>query len=227
MKKLAATDFDGTFMRNGVISGTDRTAVEKWRAAGNYFGFVTGRGTDFFDKTKELGICYDFLILFNGAMLALPDKTVIKEYLIPANTFSRLHGLISSLPDAIGPSAPDGREFYHQYYVRFDTVDRAVEVADEINRLFADDLNAVVNGGFVNVGEKGSSKAKGVFDALEYFSLPDGSAAVFGDDLNDIDMIIKHNGWAVANARPEVLRAAPHVCESVGEFLIRELNTAG
>jgi|GEM_PF-6008828 len=225
MKKLIATDYDGTFRRGGIINPKDREAVKLWREKGNYFGFVTGRGMDFFETAKNDGIEVDFMLIYNGAMLARPDATVIKEYLIPRSTFEKLYSFFAALPDARLNSKPNEKEFYHQHYSSFDSPERALDVADEVNRLFGNEINAVVNGVHVNIGKKGSGKARGVTDALEYFSLPSDAAAVFGDDFNDIDMLIKHSGWAVSTARPEVLKLAPHICESVGEYILMNIKS--
>lgn len=216
MKQLIATDFDGTFIRGHVIAPEDRAAIEAWRASGRLFGFVTGRGVDFFDTAKEYGISADFFLLYNGAMLALPDRRVVKEYLIPRDTFTKIEAFFRTVPDVCSFDKAGEAPFYHQYYARMDCAERAVTVAEEVNRRFGTEVTAFVNGEHVNIGKKGSSKAQGVFDALAYFGLPTSAAAVFGDDYNDMEMLAVHKGWAVATARPQVLASAPHVCESVG-----------
>ena len=216
MKQLIATDFDGTFIRGHEIAPEDRTAIEAWRASGKLFGFVTGRGVDFFDTAKEYGVAADVFSLYNGALLALPDRTVVKEYLIARETFTKIEAFFRTVPDACAFDEVRDAPFYHQYYARMENAERAVKVAEEVNRRFGTEVTAFVNGAHVNIGKKGSSKAQGVFDALAYFGLPPTAAAVFGDDYNDMEMLAVHKGWAVATARPQVLASAPHVCESVG-----------
>ncbi len=216
MKKLIATDFDGTFYRHGRISDKDRAAIEKWRGNGGYFGFVTGRGTDFFETIRELGVETDYLLLYNGALLAAPDGTVLREYLIDRDTFAGLELFFAGMPDARSFDRAGEDAFYRQYYALFADPKQALAAAREVNGRFGDRVTAFVNGPHVNIGKKGSGKAQGVYDALEYFGLPSDAAAVFGDDYNDMDMIAAHKGWAVANARPVVIKAASHVCFSVG-----------
>lgn len=44
--RILGSDYDGTFAEGGI--GEDKLlAVEKWRAAGNKFGIISGRGGDF------------------------------------------------------------------------------------------------------------------------------------------------------------------------------------
>ena len=69
-KRLIATDYDGTLNRNGVIDDETRTAIDRWRADGRYFGVVTGRGVDFYDTAKEVRLPFDYLIVCNGCLLA-------------------------------------------------------------------------------------------------------------------------------------------------------------
>ena len=217
MKRLIATDFDGTFIRSGRIDPGYHTSIRAFRQAGGLFGFVTGRGTDFFDTIADRGVTADFLLLYNGSLLALPDGTVVKEYLIPRETFGQLEAFFAAIPDTCSYDKTGDEPFYRHYYARYDTPERALAVAAEVNRLFGDRVTAFVNGEHVNIGKKGSGKARGVLDALEYFGWAPEEAAVFGDDFNDLDMITALDGWAMATARPEVLTKAPHVCESIGE----------
>ncbi|NLO83641.1 MAG: HAD hydrolase family protein [Clostridiales bacterium] len=70
----------------------------------------------------------------------------------------------------------------------------------------------------------GESKVNGVRHALEAFGLSEEAAAVVGDDLNDLDMIIALNGWAMSSSRPEVLAKANHTCKSIAD-LVNQLMT--
>ena len=223
---LIATDFDGTFCRGGGVSDADRAAIARWRAEGRYFGFVTGRGTDFIETIRTFGVEVDYHLLYNGALLALADGTVVKEYRIPRADFLALEERFREIPDARYFSETGKDAYYHQYYATFDTPERACEVADAVNAEFGGRVTAFVNGPHVNIGKKGSGKAQGVSDALGYYGLPADAAAVFGDDFNDIEMIRVHHGWAVDTARPQVLSSAAHVCGSVGEAALKLLAEA-
>ena len=215
MKRLIATDFDGTFIRRGAIDPGYDTAIRAFRAAGGLFGFVTGRGTDFFRTAEEYGVTADFFCLYNGSLLALPDGTPVKEYRIPRATFAELEAFFADSPEVCSFDRATDAPDYPHYYARYGTPELALAAAEEVNRLYGDRVTAFVNGEHVNIGKKGSRKTQGVRDALAYFGLKEENAAVFGDDFNDLDMIVSLNGWAVASARPEVLAKAPHVCESV------------
>ena len=112
MKRLIATDFDGTFIRHGRIDPGYHTAIRAFRQAGGLFGFVTGRGTDFFRTAEEYGVTADFFCLYNGSLLALPDGTPVKEYRIPRADFAALDpaAVVGSRQTPYGVSAIVRRE---------------------------------------------------------------------------------------------------------------------
>lgn len=220
-KMLIATDYDGTLNRNGKIDDQTRSAIDDWRATGRYFGVVTGRGMDFYDTAREQNLPFDYLIVYNGSLVLSEDKTVLLESLIPAETFAAVENAMAGYKDVVSFSVSDGKPRHH-YYAEFPTPERALQVRDELIPEFADRLNIFVNGPHINIGNIGTGKAEGVAFILRHFSLPEDSAAVVGDDYNDLDMILAHNGWAVESGKREVVMKAPHICKSVGD-LIRSL----
>ena len=223
-KKLIATDFDGTFIRNGVISAADRAAVERWRKTGRLFGFVTGRGIDFIETARDYGVEADYFLLYNGALLITPDGKVHKEYLLNRETFARLAAFFRNVGDICSFSEPGTEAYYHQYYARMPTQEQALAVAAQAEELFGEELAVFVNGEHINIGIRGSSKAQGVTDALAYYGLPEDAALVFGDDYNDLEMLKAHDGWAVETGRPAVLEKAPHVCRDPAQVINRILD---
>lgn len=221
-KRLVATDFDGTLNRNGSVSVYDREMIAKWRAAGNYFGVVTGRGEDFVEKAKERGVEYDYLIVYNGSLILDCDGNHIYENLISRDMFKKLEAYLSSCENMEYCDVATDDEFYFQHYSTCNEPEQALVYAEKINEMYGDTVTAFVNGPHINVAQKPASKANSVKIILSHFGLKADEAAVVGDDYNDLDMITQHNGWAVDTARPAVLEVAPHVCKSVGA-LIEEL----
>ncbi len=71
MKKLMASDIDGTFLRGDITEiNKNIEAVKKWREAGNIFVFATGRdwiGVE--DSVQIYGLEYDLLVALNGAYI--------------------------------------------------------------------------------------------------------------------------------------------------------------
>ena len=222
-KRLIASDFDGTIFINGEISGQDREGIKLWRESGRYFGVVTGRGEDFFNKAKEVGLDLDYYILCNGSLIADSDRNIIYSSPIDRELFTQIYRLFMSFDDLQFCSEPDN-EVKYQFYSTFPSVERALEAADLVNEKFAGRAAAVVNGTHVNIGNAGTGKAESVYIILKHFGLSAGAAAVVGDDYNDLDMIKEHSGWAVLSGKPAVVSAAPHICESVGDLALTLLK---
>ena len=66
MRKIIASDYDGTLARPHLgVTDIDREAIRAWRAAGNLFGIVTGRGR-MEEELARVDVEYDFTIVFNG-----------------------------------------------------------------------------------------------------------------------------------------------------------------
>ena len=222
-KRLIATDFDGTLYVNGEIPPSVRNAIDLWRADGRYFGIVTGRGEDFFEKVKEENIPVDFIIIYTGSVVADKNGNIIYEKYIPAELFAQLAKAFSEYDDVEYFSPADGNTKHH-FYATFASVERALEVKADIDAVFGGRLAVFVNGRHVNIGTAGTGKAQGVKVVLDYFSLTEDSAAVVGDDYNDLEMIKAFDGWAVENGKPDVKAQAPHICKDVGDLAAKLMN---
>lgn len=218
MKRLIATDYDGTLRINGEISQFDREKTAEFRAAGNYFGIVTGRGSDFFNTVKAEGLDVDFLIVYTGALIADPDGNILFEAPIPRENFVKLEEFFRPRTDVEWYDEAGDREKLYQYYATCKDQKTALAVAAEAEKLFGDIFEIFVNGQHINICGKGVSKASGIREVLKYYGLPEEAAAPVGDDFNDIRMITELNGWAVESGRPDVVKLAPHVCAGVGDL---------
>ncbi len=217
-KRLIATDFDGTLNIQGKVSGFDRKMLAEWRARGNYFGIVTGRGLDFYKTVREIGIdsLLDYLIIYNGSFIGDMNGNCLYESFIPRDIFFEIQQFLSGFADIEHYDKVSDKEFYHQYYATFPDYARALGVASQINEKFGSEITAFVNGPHINIAKKGSSKSEGVKFILSHYGLQPGEGAVVGDDYNDLQMITDHRGWAIRSGRPEVVAAAEHTCSSVG-----------
>lgn len=219
MKMLMASDFDGTYRTTRKQLDKNNRAIEKWRAAGNYFGIVTGRGEDFLPKAKEMGLSFDYLIVYNGSLILRPDGSHIHEEFIMRDMFVKLEEYFAPVSDCVYYSKADESEKYFHYYAEMPNPQRALELAEDINGKYGDTITAFVNGPHINIGVKGSGKAEGVGHILEYFGLKKENAVVVGDDYNDLEMISRFNGWSVINGRRAVKKAASHICLNIASLV--------
>lgn len=225
-KRLIATDYDGTLYRGGVIDEDTRAAIDSWRADGRYFGVVTGRGMDFYDTARAARLPFDYLIVCNGSLILSPEKEILYESLIPAETFAALERAMARYADIVYYDVGGGQPRHH-YYATFPSAERALQVRAELLPQFGSQVSIFVNGPHINIGNRGTGKAEGVSLILRHFSLPADAAAVVGDDYNDLEMIRAHQGWAVTSGKPAVVREAPHTCRSVGDLIGQLLAEGG
>ena len=219
MKKLIATDFDGTFFRNGKVDAYDMSQIALWRASGKKFGFVTGRGKDFFGTLKELGVTADFVIIYNGALIADGDGNTLFEDFIKREDFVKIQRYFENSPNVCSFSKATDEELYHHYYASYKTSAEALNAAAELNEMYGDKITAFVNGIHVNIGAKGTGKSQGVAFILDYYGFGADEGAAVGDDWNDLQMILDHNGWTVDTACDEIKAKAPHICGGIGDLV--------
>ena len=69
MKRLIASDYDGTLAIHDRVSDENREAIARWQAAGGLFGVVTGRGRTFPERIARHNVKCDYFLCYNGALL--------------------------------------------------------------------------------------------------------------------------------------------------------------
>ncbi len=98
MKKIIASDYDGTFRAEGKYV-QNKAAAEKWRKAGNIFGIVTGRNRQsILAALEETPVELDFLICNNGAAAWVGEKRAFcrsfdASVLLPLMRLTRKDGM--------------------------------------------------------------------------------------------------------------------------------------
>ena len=219
---MIASDYDGTLCRYGKITKGDRESIAKWRAKGNLFGFVTGRGADFLKTASELELESDFFVLHTGADIYDGEGNSIAR-------FDADRELIPLLDECCGsfgalkynPECTAG--FFLQYYALTQTEAECTELCSVINEKYSDRITAYQNGRNVNAVKRGVSKANGIAVIAERFGIEKSRIAAVGDTLNDLSMLTEYNGFAMYTASAQVKRLAPNSCKNIGD-LIKQLT---
>ena len=224
--KLIASDFDGT-IGDGDQTALDAEAIGKWRAAGNLFGFVSGRNAAALRWVQEnAGIDVDFLLSDSGNVCYMGKKLFFCFY-APQVLFHPLADFMMSRgtkllavnrvdgADMLYYRHSDGREEYDprrafwqerpfpQVSGYFETAERCHEVAAELESIFPR-LTALPNWSCLDIVPKGSGKDAGVKRLAEALSVPLENVYTVGDNYNDIPMLDAFNSFVVSSACPEV-----------------------
>lgn len=84
-----------------------------------------------------------------------------------------------------------------------------------------DDIEVFINLNYINIVPKGISKASGIERVMQHANISRSNVAVVGDDYNDIPMLEAFRGFAVPNAREELIDVAEDTVESVAALIER------
>lgn len=236
---ILASDFDGT-LYFGDISEKNREAIKKFRAAGNKFGIVTGRDYWMYETLITEGIEFDFVIALNGAMAIDTDgsffwceraenkngivRSMTKYLGENYHTFmvcileKKRHTFCVNRKIAEGSLPAEEADCIPEFTLLhsvFQTDEDARNAVTEINGRWGDFVNAHQNGRCVDIPPKGIDKGQGVARYAESVGVDVNNIYCVGDNMNDMAMIIRFHGCAVANARDEVKEAAEATYEGV------------
>lgn len=241
-RMIFASDYDGTLSQNGGISDRTLAAIAAFRAAGNLFGVVTGRsvgGSEFLFDAVASGL--DFILCGNGAVLIEPDKSrrAFREY--PAAMMREMwrvaveRGSSGLGPQAldeslwIGTDDKDGEAKVEGFIARHETVfqcnmafaslEDSARAAAQINDRFGDTVNALQNGGSVDIPCAGVDKAFGVRRLAEIFGVGEDALFAAGDQMNDYAMVAAFYGFAMEHAPMELRLAARRTVPEVGDAI--------
>ena len=240
---ILASDYDGTLNRGG-ISPRDRAAVEKFRAAGNLFGIVTGRDYWMYETVREQNFALDFILAMNGAMLISPEGEILscerrkndgcvpwivrhvgENYGYPVDSVllrDRIR-FSTEVPEGDGRflplSAADEVEEFSQMNTRCATDDLARRCVAEINGTWGGTVNALQNGVCIDIPPAGIDKGEGLARYADRMGVPHGNVYTAGDNMNDYAMIARFHGYAVENAVPALKAAAEKVFPDIAGMI--------
>lgn len=236
MNKLIASDYDKTFHRNDEQDlKNNLRAVEKWRKDGNVFVISTGRdAASILHEKKVRGVDYDYIISLNGSFIVAMLSQRFGDELIISNGFDGCN-LTNKKASATDPVAREVFERNAKIYSNDieaslnnevlllgclnDNLKKAKQLKEEILSRYADQVEVFINLNYINVVPKGISKASGLDLLIEHCQIDEKNVAVIGDDLNDIPMLERHNGYAVNNAKQEVKDISLAVYNSVADLI--------
>ena len=246
MAKLIASDFDGTMGSEDEQFARDAEAVRRFRAAGNYFGFVSGRNSAALEYLRDWAkLEVDFLLADNGGTCHINGEPIFcveanEEAMLPLCDYlmSRETKLIAvnreDGTDMIYDTHSDGREEYEprralwkarkfsEISAYFSTLKRCHEAAEEVMAIFPH-LDALPNGRCLDIVPRGSGKNVGVGLIAQRLGVDVRDVYTIGDNYNDLSMIRAFNGFAVENAPDDVKKQAPMGTVESVEKLIEKL----
>jgi HAD superfamily hydrolase (TIGR01484 family) len=224
MKKIIASDFDSTFCRNGEILQSDVDTVQRWRAAGNLFGFSTGR---YFGsirkKAKDMPV--DFFISSGGAAVYDGNGELIWERYYDVDTLLEALEIeqnydVAYIDVTYGTKAWElrSRRVNNPFPNNIERIHHAAfscaspEIAQALTKDFNENLGEIVHAQYnymnVDLVCPGVTKSTGIRALLEAVGVEERNVITIGDHLNDFEMIRDFHGCAVENAFPPIKEIA-------------------
>lgn len=235
MKYILATDYDGTLRQDGEVSSENREYIDKFRAAGNLFGVVSGRDFTYgYMQYKKDAFPFDFTIMSGGAMACDEDGNILfAEYIKNVSATKLISRCIELTGNSCGisfekerldfrpgdnmDSVADITDFIIVNAVA-DTEEYAAEVCKILKKEFVG-INPTQNGRCIDITAEGVGKASGIAKLAEIFGVDKENIWTSGDNYNDITMLEKYHGCAMSGGVDAAKKAAENFCNSVADVI--------
>lgn len=240
-RKLIAFDIDGTLLdTTGAILPSTATALKKLRAAGHVVTLATGRSRYLARHIIAEGQFDNYLIL-NGAAAFIGREQIVKTVLdreelirlvdfadsvdteIVYQSLDELHrhhdAIIPSMQVAMESFRADVPTFDADFHKTHEIYQAIGHYSEALDAAFAAENFAKFD--FVrwhplgvDIVPKHNSKGVGLLKMADAAGIAAADVVVFGDGLNDCDMIKKAGlGIAMGNGRPEAKEIADYVTD--------------
>lgn len=245
--KLIGSDYDGT-LNHGGIDEAKLDAIRRWRAAGNVFGVVSGRGPDFLaELIDKLGDNFDFYASCNGGVAVDTKGNPLFDY--------RCEGVDARqfVADLLAWGAPFAYVNWDDACIRVGNADTTDEIeylvedmpdlpyfhkmavflpgpteagvlVDKVRDKYGDKVNPLQNWWCVDIAPYGVDKAAGLRRLAAHFGVAEADIIAVGDNLNDAAMVGAFRGYAMAQGSEELKAVAAFVTESVTDLIGKELE---
>ncbi|WP_019240260.1 MULTISPECIES: Cof-type HAD-IIB family hydrolase [Bacillus] len=253
MIKLIATDMDGTFLDDQNQFPKDFYPIyKKLNEQGIIFGAASGRQyynlVERFNDIKEEML----FIAENGTYVVYKGKELFSNSLNRETAFEIVK-LARTIPDVnivvcgkksayIETTEPKVLSEVEKYYARREFVEDLLTVEDDILKIALLDFKGaehhsmpyfkeyqqqlqVTVGGFIwlDIMNSGSNKGVAMEKIQEYLNISPDQTMVFGDYLNDLEMMKSaYNSYAMANAHEKIKEVARFEAKSNNENGVME-----
>ncbi|MBQ7956963.1 MAG: HAD-IIB family hydrolase [Clostridia bacterium] len=245
--KIIGSDYDGT-LNHGGIDETKKSAIAKWRKAGNIFSVISGRCVkEILEIYNEKQFGCDYLIAANGAVILKPDGEIITETRCESDIarplletlfssgceFAHVQSDIHFRVYADEKTAKEKEgytlfnmpeiSYFNQISTMLETPDESEEVTAVVAEKFGEFLNPLQNGRCIDIVRHDMNKAKGLYLLADLVKADYGDIIAVGDNINDLDMIREFRSYAMENGVDSVKEAATYITEGVTELIEKEL----
>lgn len=202
----------------GGKSERDKAAIAAWRAAGNLFCIVTGRGGEFPGHViHDLGFELDYIVCASGSMIFNGIPELVEVYPAPQEALAlheeeaRAHGA-----ERYGLARCD---IDISGFCQFSTLmkdDESARILTEAVNAKLQEVTAYQNGRCVDIVRRGISKATCIARVAELRGIEKDAIFTVGDSYNDLPMIEAYAGYAIAGSA--IADRVGKVCADIAEL---------
>ncbi|MBQ8894605.1 MAG: HAD-IIB family hydrolase [Clostridia bacterium] len=243
MRKLLASDLDGTIYRNRKTLPEDIEAITEWQRQGNIFCLCSGRAPlSGIQEMQKCGLHPDLLITGNGAAALDMEGKFLYRKLLPKGVHRRIFALAHEYRvTAVNGQSPEGELFQYSYidpsrvnisiedllameeFLQFNAVfkespEDARAFSDRVDREI-DGAAAQRNGVYIDCSAEGVDKGAGVAAAAAHFDIPAEQCYTIGDNNNDLSMLLPYHGAVISDGNPETIEKVGHAVPNIAAFI--------
>ena len=234
MKKIIFSDYDGTLDTREKDIMKNIEVINKFREKGNLFVIATGRS--YLDLKRKLNIYpipFDYLIINHGGVILDKNEKVMNACTISKKIALEILDCIKSNKNI-------------EKIILFDTMKDIKEVSNQLTKILvemknkevANYLSEKINAQYkeyvksyvivttkyclVEIISIKTDKGKAIEKILELEHIDDNNNVYpIGDGVNDVEMIVKYNGYGMTKSDESVYKVTNKLCNTVAELIER------
>lgn len=247
MKKLLATDLDGTLLKDNKVTKENSESVDKLLKSENLLVISTGRPYNGITMLKEENnINANYYILLNGALILdslgnkiyqkIIKKDIIKDilnYLIEENLYTSIESgfLTYMLTDRVDVPYPNKKRVNSideideglsliSLYNQLKDREEIENIKNRINKKYGNYVIAYRNDIYIDVVPIGCSKGNALKELIKQEGISEENAYAIGDSWNDISMFeVVKNSFTFHHVEHELKNHASYLVSSVSECI--------
>lgn len=236
MRKIIFSDYDGTLDTSEEDIVKNMEAINRFRKEGNLFVIATGRSYLALKRKLDLyPISFDYLIVNHGGVILDKNEKTIEACFIPQNIGIKIFNEVKldsnvekiTLFDTLRQDIEEISDELTKIMLEMKNESSARELSNKINMKYKNYVKSYVivtkKYSLVEIISIKTDKGKAIEKILELENINDKNVYPIGDGSNDVEMILKYNGYGMKNSEDIIYKVTNKLCNNVAE-LIEMLN---
>ena len=236
MKKMLASDYDGTFLVNNEKIKENIEAVKRLRSNNDIFVIATGNNYEhFLNVIIENKIEYDYLILDQGSVIVNSNGEIISSWCIEKEIVEKISKELNDLDiynslkfyTVKSICNKNNLENITKISIKLKDFETAKKITKKLKTYYKDYINAYVmifgDNYFIEIISNKTDKENAIRKIAQIEKIPDNLIYTIGNGYNDISMIQYFNGFCMEDSVPELLEICDNRVNSVKDLIDRLL----